>query len=162
MLKQYIYYTAPLYSQSGRQDTVVTRPSYTAPSYHQTDDSAFYKSTQYHHHPISRPPVTAVPTPGPLYDVAAVSHTHMHQHYGNPLPHMDHHGATANTPPWATGSASYSHPLPVRSHTHQSYYQQQQQQLYQQQQQQHVPEVYNHSHQHYQVRERRVASLSID
>ena len=171
------HHPAPLYSQTGRQDTVVTQPSYTAPAYHhQTDDSAFYESThgQYHSHPhhhhlTGRPPVTAGPTPAPLYDnMAAVSsHSGHQQRYGNPAPLMDHHGAMANTPAlWASGSptaapaaVSYGHPLPGGSHAHHTYYQQQQQQQQQQlyhqhhhQHQQPRAEVYNQSHQLYQVR----------
>lgn len=165
-----LYYPAPLYSQTGRQDTVVTQPSYTAPSYHQNDDSAFYEGTvQYHshlhHHPTSRPPVTAIPTPGPLYDMAAVSHSAHHQHHhGNPVPHMDHHGATANIPgpAWGSASVSYSHPLPAGSHTHQNYYHQQPQVYHHQQHQPQQPtEGYNHSHQHYQVHTRMASLLSI-
>ena len=146
------YCTAPLYSQTGRQVTVVTQPSYTAaPSYHSTDDSAFYEGTQYHHQPTNRPPpVTVTPSSRPLYDMAGVSHSH--QHYGNPVPYVDHHGATASsTSIWAAAAGSYRQPQPGGSHTHQHYHQQQQQQLYSQQQLQ--PEVYDHNygHQHYQV-----------
>ena len=149
-LHNYTQSTVPLFSHTGRQDTTVTQPSYTTPSSYTSSESVFYEGTRYH---PSRPPMSVAPSP--LYDMAAVSHSHQQQQY--PVSHLDHHGATANTSAWTT-SGSYHHPLPGGGHTHQHYHHQHQQQLYDHQQrqqlydhQQQQQEVYDHSHQHYHV-----------